>query len=138
MCEGAAELRWNTEKGKNAVGDVQCGQSLGFGETGEGETVALIDADVLEAVILFAVDEIIGGRHVEVSDIDARSGVPDADEFGGARIGQRLEENAFEDAEDDGVSADTGSERDERNNREEGRASQAAEYLLQMVEKRAH
>jgi hypothetical protein len=98
----------------------------------------LVDADVLEGFILFAIDEVVGRSHVEIIDVDTGSGVPDADEFVGLGIGKRLEKDAFEDAEDDGVAANAGGESDERDYREKGGACKAAENLFQVEHKRSH
>jgi hypothetical protein len=56
--------------------------------------------------------------------------VPDADEFVGLGIGKRLEEDALEDAENDLVAADSGSERDKRDGGKEWSVREAAEDLL--------
>src|SRR5208282_2877451 len=85
------------ENRKNRVGDVESVNLLGFGDAGHADGVRLIDADVNERAVLFAVDEIVGGGHVEVGNVEARGGMPDADERFGMGIGKGFEEDAFED-----------------------------------------
>ena len=79
---------------------------------------------------MLAIDEVVGGRHVEIGDVDARGRVPDADEFVGLGIGKRLEQDALEDAEEDGIAADSGSERDNRDGGKQWSVREAAEDLL--------
>ena len=59
----------------------------GGDETGDADGIALVGANVLAGFVLLAIDEVIAGSHVEIEDIDAGGGVPDANEFGGARVG---------------------------------------------------
>jgi len=124
--EGAAEQRGNAKEGKGAVGDVERVDALRLCDTGQGDAAAAINANVLEALVLLAIDEVIGGGHVEVVDADSGSGVPDGDEFVRFGVGERLEEYALEDAEDDGVAANAGGESDERDHGEERRFEEAA------------
>ena len=71
-------------------------------------------------------------------DVDAWGGEPDADEFVGVWIGKRFEEDAFENAEDDGVAANTGGESDKRDDGEERGAAETAEDLLQVEQECFH
>ncbi len=130
--EGAAQHGRNAEQRKRAVGNVKSVEAFGFSNASDADGIPVVDANVLKSLILLAIDEVVGGRHVEVGNVDAGRGVPDADQFVGIRIGKRLEEDAFENAEDNSVAADAGSESDERNDGEERGVGQAAEDLLQM------
>ena len=132
MCEPAAKCRGNAEERKSAVGDIESFNLLGFGESGDTDGISLIRADVLKGMVLFAIDEVVGRINVEIGNVDAGGGVPYADEFGGARIGERLEEDALEDAEDDGVAANSCGEGDERDGGKERGVRKTAEDLLQM------
>ena len=138
MGEGAAEQGRNAEERKSAVGDVEGVEALGFGQAGEIDPGGVIGADILKGLILFAVDEVVGGGHVEVGDVDTGGGVPDSDEFGGAGIGKRLEKDALENAKDDSVAANARGERDERDGSEQRSVREATEDLLQLVEKAVH
>ena len=131
--EGAPKHRSNAEQRKRAVGNVKSGETFGFSDAGDADGVPVVDADVLKGLILFAIDKVVGGCHVEVGDVDAGGRVPDANEFVRIRIGKRLEEDAFENAENHRVATDTGSESDERNDGEERSIGQAAEDLLQVT-----
>lgn len=111
--EQAAEDGGNAEKGQGAVGDVQGVDLFGFGAARDADGVTVVDAEVLKRAVLLSKDEVIGRSKVEILDVDARGGKPNADEFVGAGIRKRLEENAFKDAEDDGVAANAGGESDE-------------------------
>lgn len=134
----AAEDGGNAEERKSAVGNVQGVDLFRFGAARDADGVTVVDADVLKRAVLLAKDEVIGRSHVEILDVDAWGGEPDADEFVGAGIRKRLEENAFKDAEDDGVAANAGGEGDEGNGREERGAAQTAEDLLQIEHERCH
>ncbi len=92
-----------------------------------------IRADILKRGVLLAIDEIDGRRYLEIFDAHARSGVPHADELFGMRIGQRLQQDAFENAEDYGVRADACGESDQCNGREERGAAEASQNLSQLV-----
>jgi len=89
-------------------------------------------------MILFAIDEVVGRSHVEVWNVDAWGGVPDADEFVGLGIGERFEENAFQDAEDDGVAANASGQSDKGDGREERGVREATEDLLQVLQDCSH
>src|SRR5271168_1064138 len=117
--EGAAQDWGNAEQGNDAVRNVKSVKALGFSNAGDADGVPVVDANVLKSLILFAIDKVVRRRHVQVGDVDARGGVPDADQFVGVRIGKRFEEDAFENAKDDGVASNAGGESDERNGGEQ-------------------
>ena len=131
--EGAAQHGRNAEQGNGAVRNVKSVEAFGFSNARNADRVPVVDTNVLKGLVLFAIDEVVGRRHVEVGDVDAGGGVPDADQFVGIRIGKRFEEHAFEDAEDHGVAANAGGERDERDGREKRGIRETAEDLLQMA-----
>src|SRR5579859_1319127 len=90
MGEEAAEGGGNAEKRESAVGDVEGVDLFGLGAADDAHGIAIVNANVLKRAILLPVDEVIGGSDVEILDVDAWSGEPDADEFVGARIGERF------------------------------------------------
>ena len=138
VSEGTPQHGRNPEQGQSAVGHVKSVKAFGFSNARNADSIPVVDADVLKGLILLAIDEVVGGRHVEVGDVDPRSGVPDADQFVGLGVGERLKQDAFENAEDDGVAANASGKGDERDGGEEGCVSQAAEDLLQMAKECAH
>jgi len=64
--------------------------------------------------------------------------MPDADEAFGVGIGQRFEQDAFEDTEDDGVGANTGSEGDDGDDGEQRSAHQPADGLPELTAGTVH
>jgi hypothetical protein len=64
--------------------------------------------------------------------------VPDADELVGLGVRERFQEDAFENAENDGVAANACGKGDEGDNRKEGRVPEAAKDLLQMGKECTH
>jgi len=69
---------------------------------------------------LFAEDEVVGGGELEFFELDPGRGKPNPDKLVGFGIRQGLKEDAFEDAEHDGVGPHAGSQGDKRNGREHG------------------
>ena len=136
--EGAAKRGSDAQERKSAIGDAQCSDLFGFFDTRDTDGIVLIGADVDETLILLTENEVSGGRDIQVFDVEARSSLPDSDEVFGARIGQGLEEDAFQDAENNGVGADSRCQRDQRDCGEHRGASQSAEDLSQLVPKFPH
>ena len=100
---------------------------LGLAAAGDRHGAAVPEPDVLEDAPLFAIDEVVRRRHVQVGDADARRRVPHADEPVGIVERQRLEEHAADDAEDGGVGADAERQGEDGDQREHRRAKQAAD-----------
>ena len=136
--EKTASYRSDAEKRKQSVGDFKPVDLFGLIDTGDAVRVTLIHRDVLEGVALLAIDEIVRRRHVEVFDLNAGSGVPDADEAVGIGVGKRLEQDAFHNAENKSIGADAGGERDQRDGGEEGRKAQAAQDLFELLQQGLH
>jgi hypothetical protein len=136
--EQSAEDGGNAEKRESAVGDVKGVDLFRLGAASDANGIAIVNTDVLKGAILFAIDEVIGGSDVEILDVDAGGGEPDADKLVRTRIGKRLEENAFENAEDDGVATDAGGERDESNDGEKRGTPETAKDLFQVEQERSH
>src|SRR4029077_10480181 len=104
--KGAAENGNNAEERKSAVGDTQAGHLFGLRNACNAHGVIRVKTDVLQGAVLFAEDEVVGGRQLEVIEVlDACCGKPDADQFIGFGIGQGLQKNAFENAENSGIGA---------------------------------
>jgi hypothetical protein len=118
--------------------NAQCLDLFGFCDASDADRIILISANVDEALVPLAEDKVGGGRDIQVFDVEAWRGLPDADEIFGARIGKRLEEDAFQDAENNGVRPNTGGQGDQRNGGEHRSASQPAENLSQLVPKFTH
>src|SRR6266550_1153042 len=78
--EAATQQGRNAEERESAVSDTQGGDLFGLGDTRHAYGVTRVHADILHGEVLFAVDEVVGGRHVEIFELDARCGMPDADE----------------------------------------------------------
>ena len=76
FAEAATEQRRNAEERESAVRDAQGGDLLGFGNTGHTHRVALIQANILQGAVLFAVDEVVGGGQFGVLELDAGCGKP--------------------------------------------------------------
>ena len=104
--EQAAKRGLDAEQGESAVGDVEAVDVFWLSGAGDIEGIAGVDADVFQGLALLAINEVVRGREVQVFDVDAGRGVPDADEPVGVGVGQRLEEDVLNHGEDDGVGAD--------------------------------
>src|SRR6266571_7938777 len=122
--EGAAEQERDAEERESAVSDSQGRNLFGLGHTGHAHGVARVKTDVLESAVLFAEDGVVGGGQLEFFELDARGSKPDTYHFIGFGIGQGLEENAFEDAEDNRVAAYAGGQCDEGDSSEQGGAAE--------------
>src|SRR6266704_375961 len=123
--EGAAQHGRNAEEGESAVSNAQGGDLFRFGDAGHAQGVARVKTDVLEGAVLFAEDEVVGGGQLEVFEVlDAGCGKPDTYHFIGFGIGQGLEKDAFEDAEDNSVGAYAGGECDGGDSGEQGGAAE--------------
>src|ERR1700730_179241 len=131
--EEAAELGSDGENGEDAVADAEGLNLFWFPATGDAEGISGVSANIGEAAVLLAVDEIVGWSHVEFGNVDAGGVVPDADEFFWLGVGERLEEDAFEDGEDGGVGAVACGEGDESDDGEERGTAEAAEELFEGV-----
>src|SRR3954465_9480066 len=103
--------------------------------TGYVHGVALVDADILKRRVLLAIDKEDRWRHVQVLDVDAGGGVPNTDQLLRMRIGQWLQQNAIDHAEDDGVRTDGDGQRKQRDRGKQRRAAEPAEYLLELIAK---
>ena len=133
FAEAATEQRRNAKNRESAVGDTQCLDLFGLGDTGHAHGVIGVHANILKGVVLFAINEVVGGRHVEILDLDAGCGMPGADQLIWIWIGQGLEENAFEDAENNGVGPYAGGQCDEGNGREHRRTAQPTQDLFELI-----
>src|SRR6266550_196701 len=128
--EAATQQGRNAEERESAVSDTQGGDLFGLGDARHTHGVSRVHADILHGAVLFAVDEVVGGRHVEIFELDAGRGMPDADKFIGFGIGQGLEENAFKHTEHNGVAAYASGECDESDGREHGGTAEPAQDVL--------
>jgi len=79
---------------------------------------------------LFAEDEVVGGRQLEFFELDAGCSEPNPDKFIGFGIWQGLEEDAFEDAENNGVGPYASGQRDKGDDREQRGTTEPAETCL--------
>ena len=102
---------------------------LGIALAGDAHRIALVNADVFEDSILLAIDEVIGRRHVDFVDVDPRRSVPHADQPFGMRVGKRLEQHAFDHAEDCDRGAYSRSQRNEGDDGEAGRPAKPSHNL---------
>ena len=108
------------EEAQGAVGHEERLDALGLAGAGDRHRAAVPEPDVLEDAPLFAVDEVIRGRHVQERDPEPRRRVPQAHEPVGAVERQRLEQDAADDAEDGRVGADTERQGEDGDQREHG------------------
>ena len=84
------------------------------------------------AACVVAIGEVEKRRRANALQVDAGRGVIDGDAAGrSVRERQRLEQHAFDDAEDRRVGADADRERDDRDGREHRQLQQPAQDLLQ-------
>src|ERR1700690_719485 len=63
-----AEGGLNSEEWQGAVGDVETMHLLRFARAGDGQGIVRVGADVSESGVLFAVNEINRGRHIELAE----------------------------------------------------------------------
>ncbi len=134
---GARELtprrRRDAENRQHAVGDRDRGHVLGLAGSRDADVLRSIQADVLEASALLAIDEVVRRRHVHPVEVHARRDVPEADELFRIWIGERLQEDAIEHAEDGGVRAHRHDQGQQRHEREPRRACQPPRRLGQSI-----
>src|SRR5581483_10734238 len=125
--------RLHSEGIENTVCEVQRLHLFRFPHAGDGAAIERPYAEVLKRAVLFAIGEIHGGRAVDITSDsgDARRQMPHAGQAVRSRIGQRLEENSVNDAEDGGVSADAERQCQQRDEGEHRRAAEPAEHLPQ-------
>ena len=104
----------------------------------DAERISIICADILESGALFAIDKINRRRHVQVFDVDARRGMPHTDQPVGLGVWQRLQQHAFQDAEDHNVRANPRGERNQRDGGKHRRAAEPAQNLPKLIGERSH
>ena len=104
--EVAPQDRVDVEEAQRAVGHEECLDALGLAGAGDRHRAAVPESDVLEDAPLFAINEVIRGRHVQERDSEPRGRVPQTHEPVGIVERQRLEQDAADDAEDGRVGAD--------------------------------
>ena len=102
---------------------------LGLGESGNAFGTGAPDRDVLKHAAVFAIGEVQEGRRTSLGQIHAGGRVIDGNQLVRTRIGQRLEEDPFDDAENGGIRADANGERDDRQRGEHGQLQQPSEDL---------
>ena len=136
--EEAAEGGVDAEQRQSAISDVEAADMLGLSRAGDVEGIAVVDADVLECGVLLAINEIERGDHIQLGKIDAGGGVPDADQLLRMGIGKGLEQDAIDDAEDDGVGADADGQGEEGDGREHGSAAKPAHNLPELIDEDCH
>ena len=127
--EAASQGGLHIQNGEQAMGHGQDGDFFRLGEAGYARRFVPPHADVLKHAAFLAVNEVQRRGHVEVLDIDAGRGVPQRDELPGVRIRQRLQQHAFDHAEDRRVGADADGQRHERNGGEHRRPRQPAQGM---------
>ena len=91
--------RLRAEKGQDAVSKIDSGDDLRLGEAGDGEAVSGPHADILEGLVLVAVGEVEKGRDAGAGEVHARCSMVHGDQAVRIGIGERLQQNPFEDAE---------------------------------------
>ena len=104
--EETSEHGAGAEKREDTVGKIDSGDDLRLGEAGDGEVVSGPHADILEGLVLVAVGEVEKGRDAGAGEVHARRGMVHGDQAVRIGIGERLQENPFEDAEDRCVGSD--------------------------------
>jgi hypothetical protein len=87
---------------------------------------------------LFSVNEIVGRSGVDLLQIYARGGVPDADKLLRMRIRKRFEQHAFQNTKDHRIGSHPGSQRNHGYRCEHRRAPQAPQHLLELVSQQFH
>ena len=111
------------------MGGEQAGDFLRLGKAGDAGGAVVPHGNVFERAVFLAVDEVQRGGHVEVLDIDARRGVPHGDQALGMRIGQRLQQDALDHAENRRIGPDADGQRDQRNGGKLGRPRESAQRV---------
>ena len=104
---------------------------LGLREAGDAHGAGVPEPDILEGPAFLAIGEILKRRGAGAWQVDAGRGVVERDELVGARIRQRLQEHAFDDAEDRRIGADADRERQHRDARKERHPREAPQDLVQ-------
>ena len=125
--EGAAERGVHADQRQRAVGDVQRLDPFGLAATGNRDRHVVPQADVLEDFAVLAICEISRRRLIHRTRGNAGRDVPHADEALGIGQWQWLQQDAVDDAENQGVGADGGGEGEGRGQREGRRRDQASE-----------
>ena len=119
----AAKGRRDIQRLQRAVRDPNTPHLLRLSHSCDRHAPALPDTHLAERLTVFTVGEVHRRRDVQLWQVDdPRRRVPDADEFIGIGIGQRLDQHAIHDAEHGGIGANANGEGDERDGREPGGA----------------
>ncbi len=127
--ECPAEHRPDPEHRQDAIGDEQRARLFGLGKTRHAHRAGVPEADVLEHPAVLAVGEVQERRGAGPVDVDPWCGMIEGDELVGARVGQRLQEDALDDAEDRGIGADADGEGQGGHGGETGHSGEAPDDL---------
>ena len=115
LVENAANRRGYSQHRQQSIRHIQGRHLFGFGNPGNAHRVVVDQRKVLQRLVLFPVNEIIRRRGGQLLDVDTGRRMHYAHQLFGIGIGQRLEQNAFNNTEDNGVAADSSGESDQRN-----------------------
>src|ERR1700730_11246994 len=133
-----SDNRLHAQDGQRGVADIERWHLFRLADSRYADRISLIHSDILERAPLLAVNEVVGGRHIEFGNVDARGLMPHANQFLGVRIGERLQQDALKNAEYDGVGAHSGRQRDQSDHREHRRPLKSSYHLPQLVFERTH
>src|SRR5262249_3134606 len=106
VAETPAQHWLHTEDFEHAIRNVERRNLLGFGNACYAHAVGAPHPDILKRLPLFAVNEIARGGHWHVLDVDPRRRMNYRHQFFGVRVGQWLQQYAFNHAEDSRIGSD--------------------------------
>jgi hypothetical protein len=106
--------------------------------SGHIQLIAAVDADILKGGVLLAIDKVNRRRHIQVLDADSGRRMPHADQLLRMVVRQRLQENAFNHAENDRVRAHSDSKRDQGDRGEKARPGEPARNLPELIVEDCH
>ena len=139
--EPAAGDGGNVEGFENAIADLDGLDFLRAGDTGDVRGSIRPDADRLKGLVVAEEGEVHGRRELQAGGkIGEAAGAgrvkPEGDELVGVGIRKRAQQDAVDDAEDDGIGADADGEGEQNGDGESGGFAQAAEDELEIGEER--
>ena len=129
--EHAPEHRLRAEHRQDGIRREERPHLFRLRETGDAHSAGVPQPKVLEYPAFLTVGEVQERRGARARDIDAGCGVVERDQLAGLRIGQRLQEDALDDAEYGCVGADPNRERHYRDGRKARHPGETAHDLLQ-------
>src|SRR5471030_2932136 len=134
--KGAAQKRSEAQGFEEPGGDSHGLETLGLVADGEVEILAEVESNFRENLVADAEIQEVSRGHREVVPLGPDA--EDADQAIRLRIGQRLEQDAIDHAENGAVAADGKRQNEHRNRRETGVLTQGAKSVMKVLPQIVH